>query len=102
MLFRSVMYRGKLVETALAATLYGGARHPYAQLLLQSVPIPDPKAEAERRRVAASAEIVNREATDGGCPFAARCPRAQFPICTAQVPALGDKAEAHQAACHFA
>jgi oligopeptide/dipeptide ABC transporter ATP-binding protein len=97
----AVMYRGKLVETAPAATLYAAARHPYTQLLLRSVPVPDPKAEAERRRNAASAEVVNAEATEDGCPFAARCPKAKIPAC-ATAPALTEKASDHQVACHFA
>jgi len=96
-----VMYRGKLVETAPAATLYAAPRHPYTQLLLRSVPVPDPKAEAERRRNAAGAEVVNAEATEDGCPFAARCPKAKIPAC-ASAPPLEEKASDHQVACHFA
>ena len=95
----AVMYRGKLVETAPAATLYAAPRHPYTQLLLRSVPVPDPKAEAERRRRAA-AEVVNGEAVEDGCPFAARCPKAQ-PAC-ATAPTLANMAGDQQVACHFA
>jgi oligopeptide/dipeptide ABC transporter ATP-binding protein len=97
----AVMYRGKLVETAPAASLYAAPRHPYTQLLLRSVPVPDPKAEAERRRNAAGSEVINAEATEGGCPFAARCPKAQFPAC-ATAPALTEKTGEHAVACHFA
>ncbi|HTR87820.1 MAG TPA: oligopeptide/dipeptide ABC transporter ATP-binding protein [Reyranella sp.] len=97
----AVMYRGKLVETAPAATLYDSPRHPYTQLLLRSVPVPDPRAEAERRRNTIDAEVVNTEATDSGCPFAARCPKATFPICGA-APSLTDRGSFHQAACHLA
>jgi len=96
----AVMYRGKLVETAPAAALYEAPRHPYTQLLLKSVPVPDPRAEAERRRNAASIEVTNTQAPEDGCPFAARCPKAQFPAC-ATAPVLSDKAGNHQAACHF-
>ena len=97
----AVMYRGKLVETAPAATLYSTPRHPYTKLLLRSVPVPDPKAEAERRRNAAGAEVVNAEAIEGGCPFAARCPKARFPAC-ATAPALAEAAGDHKVACHHA
>src|SRR4029079_13586486 len=83
----AVMYRGKLVETAPADALFARPLHPYTQLLLRSVPVPDPKAEAERRQAASGAETVNPEATAGGCPFAARCPRARFPDCS-KAPAL--------------
>ena len=35
-----------------------------------------------------------------GCPFAARCPRAE-PACRESVPALREIAAGHQAACHL-
>jgi oligopeptide/dipeptide ABC transporter ATP-binding protein len=98
----AVMYRGKLVETAPAATLYATPRHPYTQLLLRSVPVPDPKAETLRRQSVKDAEVMNPEATNDGCPFAARCPKAQFQICSATPPVLSEKATDHQVACHFA
>ena len=96
------MYRGKLVETAPAEALYARPLHPYTQLLLRSVPVPDPKAEAERRRLAEGAEVTNPQATGGGCPFAARCPMAQFPICGEKAPTLEPRSSDHSVACHFA
>jgi oligopeptide/dipeptide ABC transporter ATP-binding protein len=96
----AVMYRGKLVEMARAATLYAAPRHPYTQLLLRSVPVPDPRAEAERRRTVSGAEVINTEATAGGCPFAARCPMARFPTCSDKAPELSGSD--HLVACHFA
>ena len=97
----AVMYRGKLVETAPADALFARPMHPYTQLLLRSVPVPDPKAEAERRQAAKGAETVNPEAHADGCPFAARCPRARFPGCAA-APALLAREPDHLVACHFA
>jgi oligopeptide/dipeptide ABC transporter ATP-binding protein len=97
----AVMYRGRLVETAPAPALYTTPRHPYTQLLLRSVPVPDPRAEALRRQGVRGAEASNPEAGEGGCPFAARCPKAQFPTCSATAPLLTEKAPNHQAACHF-
>ena len=98
----AVMYRGKLVETAPAEALYARPLHPYTQLLLRSVPVPDTRAEAERRRLAQGTEVTNAQATGGGCPFAARCPRAQFPVCAEQAPPLAPRSGDHSVACHFA
>jgi oligopeptide/dipeptide ABC transporter ATP-binding protein len=98
----AVMYRGKLVETAPAEALYAQPLHPYTQLLLRSVPVPDTRAEAERRRLAGSAEVTNPQATGHGCPFSARCPMAQFPICTEKAPPLAARSGVHSVACHFA
>src|SRR5471032_2319252 len=98
----AVMYRGRLVETAAAEILYERPMHPYTQLLMRSVPVPDPKLEVERRRLARAAEVRNAPAVAGGCPFSDRCPKARFPICAEKEPALALQPDGRQVACHFA
>ena len=97
----AVMYRGRLVETAGPPSSTQGPLHPYTQLLLRSVPIPDPKAEAARlaRRPSAAPEAA---VPSGGCPFVARCPMAQRPICAEEDPPLATRSGGHLVACHFA
>ena len=46
-----VMYRGKLVEVASTAELFANPQHPYTQVLLSAIPIPDPIAERKRKRI---------------------------------------------------
>lgn len=46
-----VLYRGKLVELAPTAALYGNPLHPYTRVLLSAIPIPDPIAERNRPRI---------------------------------------------------
>jgi oligopeptide/dipeptide ABC transporter ATP-binding protein len=98
----AVMYRGRLVETAPAENLYSRPLHPYTQLLIRSVPVPDPKLEVERRRLARAAEVTNAPATTMGCPFSDRCPKARFPICAEKAPMLATQSDGRQVACHFA
>jgi len=97
----AVMYRGRIVEISSAETLYARPLHPYTQLLLRSVPIPEPKAEAARlaRRVPNTADVAP---TAGGCAFRARCPHAQLPICAEEEPPLSSRSGNHLVACHFA
>jgi oligopeptide/dipeptide ABC transporter ATP-binding protein len=99
----AVMYLGRIVELADSDALYRRPLHPYTQLLLRSIPIPDPALEAQRVR--ASSSIDSSAAVtklSGGCPFSPRCPRAQFPLCSEVEPALEMKRDGHLAACHFA
>ena len=46
-----VMYKGKLVELAPTAELYANPRHPYTRALLSAIPIPDPIAERNKKRM---------------------------------------------------
>ncbi|MCC7346040.1 MAG: ABC transporter ATP-binding protein [Variibacter sp.] len=98
----AVMYLGKIVELAASDALYERPRHPYTQLLLRSIPIPDPVLEARRALASSSQESSPKTSSAGGCPFSPRCPRAQFPLCGEVAPALEPKAAGHLAACHFA
>lgn len=49
----AVLYRGRLIEEGTGAEVLGAPKDPYTQRLLASLPVPDPIAQAERRRVLA-------------------------------------------------
>ena len=46
-----VMYHGKLVEVAPTAELYANPQHPYTKALLSAIPVPDPIAERNKKRI---------------------------------------------------
>lgn len=58
----AVMYGGKIVELAESEELYANPQHPYTKMLLQSIPIPDPAIEKQRKRQVMTEEelMVNR------------------------------------------
>ena len=98
----AVMYRGKIVEIGRADQIYLRPLHPYTRLLLRSVPIPDPKLEAERLR--GQRQVVDAAMADtaSGCQFAPRCPLARFPMCREEPPLSTRSDASHLVACHMA
>ncbi|MFM9280689.1 ABC transporter ATP-binding protein [Paenibacillus jiagnxiensis] len=47
----AVMYMGRMVELAASEELYANPIHPYTQMLLSAIPIPDPEVEANKKRI---------------------------------------------------
>ncbi|OLP50660.1 ABC transporter ATP-binding protein [Allorhizobium taibaishanense] len=71
-----VMYLGRLMEIADTASLFDRPRHPYTEALLSSVPQPDPRANAAKKRIILKGEIPNAAKPPSGCVFHPRCPYA--------------------------
>ncbi len=46
----AVMFRGRIVEMGSAGQVYDSPAHPYTRLLLDAVPVPDPRLQRERLR----------------------------------------------------
>jgi peptide/nickel transport system ATP-binding protein len=94
----AVMYVGRIVEQAPAATLFARPLHPYTAALIRAVPIPDPRAPSGD--VALAGEVANPADPPTGCSFHPRCP---FVIdrCRAEPPPLR-AVDGHAVRCHRA
>ena len=68
----SVMYLGEIVETAAAEALFASPKHPYSEMLLSSIPSPDPKNRTEFERI--EGEVPDPIDPPAGCRFHPRCP----------------------------
>ena len=92
----NVMYAGRVVETAEAATLFEQMHHPYTQALLAS--IPQLHQDAQKALHAIPGLPPDLAHLPQGCRFAARCPRATDK-CRAEEPPLAGKTSDHRFAC---
>jgi len=94
----SVMYLGKVVETAPKEELFKRPLHPYTEALLSVIPVPDP--DLKRNRIVLSGDVPSPAKPPPGCRFHTRC-RYREAICEMQEPLLADKGGEHFVACHF-
>ncbi|MFZ2870970.1 dipeptide ABC transporter ATP-binding protein [Zavarzinia sp.] len=94
-----VMYLGRPVEQAPAATLFDTPRHPYTRALLAARPKID-AGERAHRPPPLTGELPSPLNPPSGCVFRTRCPLATD-RCAAERPALRAIGGA-MVACHFA
>jgi oligopeptide transport system ATP-binding protein len=94
----AVMYLGKIVELASSIKIFAQPLHPYTNLLLNSVPIPDPSIR--RKKEILSGEVPSPVDLPTGCRFHPRCPVA-VPQCTREEPELREISPDHWVACHL-
>jgi peptide/nickel transport system ATP-binding protein len=81
-----MMYSGAMVEVGNVDRVIKDPLHPYTQLLVGSIPLPDPtKRWAANVRSATSAS--GQHSTSQGCSFAPRCPHV-MDICREVTPPL--------------
>jgi len=91
----SVMYAGKIVETAKTEQAFNNPLHPYLQMLLKSIPNPLRKIEKLEPIPGFVPSLIN---PPRGCRFHPRCPFA-MDICKEKEPQLIEIEKDHYVAC---
>lgn len=94
-----VLYRGHLVEAGNAAEVIQSPQHPYTQLLVSSIPWPEP-GRRWGKGVARTSPRNGSGHGDTGCAFAGRCLRVTAE-CARVVPPLRRSSPDGAAACHL-
>jgi oligopeptide/dipeptide ABC transporter ATP-binding protein len=95
-----ILYRGSIAEAGDVGQVIKNPKHPYTQLLVNSIPWPD-----INRKWSESQPLVTRNGdevkpTEGGCKFADRCPHV-MPICRTAPPPLFQLSDRQVAACYL-
>ena len=91
--YTSVMYAGRIVETAPSKEFFANPNHPYSNALLRSLP----SAQSERlETIQGQPPTIMQNIS--GCRFHPRCPEC-MEICTQKVPPLDNVGINHYSAC---
>ena len=78
-----MMYGGNVVEAGDVDLVIKAPQHPYTQLLVDSIPLPNPKLQWGQREL--QPRTLNSQASATGCRFADRCPQV-MDVCHTQTP----------------
>ena len=95
----TVMYVGKIVETATSQALFARPRHPYTAALLAALPVADPRVKTGN--VELPGEVASPAHPPSGCYFHPRCTYC-IDRCTTEAPAYREITPGHFTACHRA
>lgn len=93
-----VLYQGSIMEKGAIDGVIENPQHPYTQLLVGSIPVPDPDVEWEAIKSSTEDEL-SKEKTSG-CKFYGRCPHA-MPVCLSAPPPLYRVGSEQEAACYL-
>ena len=93
----AVMYLGKICEVSGSEDLYRNPAHPYTDVLLSSIPVPDPTVAV--KKISVEGEPPSPVSPPAGCRFNTRCPNATD-RCRSEEPTLREVEPGHFVACH--
>ena len=95
-----ILYQGGIAEKGNTIDVIDKPHHPYVQLLVDSVPVPDPDVKWQGEIVLPPEEEM-RSSVHSGCRFYPRCPH-RMEVCLKEQPPLYEVGDVgHQASCYL-
>ena len=94
----SVMYSGRIVESAPTPEFFANTNHPYSKALLKS--LPSNITNKNERLAIIKGQPPSIQQDISGCKFHPRCEFA-MPICSKEVPELKEICQNHCSACYL-
>jgi oligopeptide/dipeptide ABC transporter ATP-binding protein len=94
-----VLYLGRMMELAPAASIYSDPLHPYTGELLESAPIADPDIQPARLSQVRLGDPPSPLSPPSGCVYRTRCPHA-VAVCAERMPAWEEAEPGRWIACH--
>ena len=95
-----ILYQGTIAEKGSTINVIDQPKHPYVQLLVDSVPVPNPDIKWEGEIVLPPEEEM-RSSVHTGCRFYPRCPKRMDRCLEAQPPLYKIDEIDHQASCYL-
>lgn len=95
-----ILYQGTIAEKGSTVNVIDRPHHPYVQLLVDSVPVPDPNVKWEGEIVLPPEEEM-RTSAHSGCRFYPRCPKRMDRCLKAQPPLYKVDTLDHEASCYL-
>ncbi len=93
-----ILYQGTIAEKGSTINVIDRPHHPYVQLLVDSVPVPDPNVKWQGE-ITLPPEEEMRSSSHTGCRFYPRCPKRMDRCLKAQPPLFKVDNVDHEASC---
>jgi peptide/nickel transport system ATP-binding protein len=95
-----ILYQGSVAEHGDTAPVIENPKHPYVQLLIDSIPVPDPTMRWDTDLVLPSEEEMRKQ-VKSGCRFYPRCSKRMEVCLTAQPQLYYVNGSNHGVACYL-
>ena len=95
-----ILYQGSIAEKGDTSSVIEDPKHPYVQLLINSIPIPDPNQRWDMN-ISLPPEEELRGQVESGCRFYPRCPRRSERCLAERPPLYRMDGHNHEVACYL-